>query len=109
MIDRAMVRHLADAARIDLAVEEVDRIADQLTDILDELGVVRALGEADGAATVDTVRSDTMHEVEPPMQPLRADVPGADALIGTAARFAPEVRDGFFTVPLLPSHGGDPA
>jgi Asp-tRNA(Asn)/Glu-tRNA(Gln) amidotransferase C subunit len=41
------------------------------------------------------------------IQPLRPDEPGADTIHGALNRFAPEVRDGFFTVPLLPTHRQD--
>ena len=37
--------------------------------------------------------------------PLRADVPGAVEVNGGLAAFAPALRDGFFLVPRLATHG----
>jgi aspartyl/glutamyl-tRNA(Asn/Gln) amidotransferase C subunit len=107
MIDRAMVMRLAAAAQIDLASEELDRIPAQLTDILEQMSRIMEMGRAPLSESEAKAGLETGSDATP--QPLRADVPGADALTGTLSRFAPEVRDGFFTVPLLPTHGGDAA
>jgi Asp-tRNA(Asn)/Glu-tRNA(Gln) amidotransferase C subunit len=110
-VDRALVIRLAEAARIELAAEELDRIAAQLSDILDQIAPLAELGREtgrdDGAVGApDLSARDVGAPDAAPAQRLRADEPGADRLHGTLARFAPEVREGFFTVPLLPTHGG---
>lgn len=118
MIDNAMVQKLAAAAHIDLAPEELDRMAVQLTDILEQISSLTQVSKATDtsadrradarqAGHADTaVTATEPADVRAVTQPLRPDEPGADKLHGTLSRFAPEVRDGFFIVPLLPSHGG---
>ena len=95
MLDRAMVQKLAAAAHIDLALEEVDRLAAQLTDILEQIA---PLSELAGTAADGGERT-------PQPVILRADEPAADPMVGSITRFAPEVKLGFFTVPKLPSQG----
>lgn len=94
MVDTALVLKLAAAAHIALEREEVDRLAAQLTDILSQIAPLAELADTD---------------VPQPAQPagvmLRDDEPGADPMTGSITRFAPEVKEGFFTVPRLPSHG----
>ncbi len=103
VVDRAMVRKLADAACVELAAEEIDRIASQLTDILEQIAPLAAYADPD-LEPVDAV------VLLPPdfVQPLREDVVASDPLVGTLSRFAPDVRDGFFSEPVLPSHA-DPS
>ena len=87
------VRRLAALARLALDDGQAEAMAAQLTDIL---------GHVDG---LDTLSDDgTAPGGDGAPAPLRADLPGADALDREPADFAPEWRDGFFTVPRLPSH-----
>lgn len=94
MVDRALVLKLAAAAHIALEREEVDRLAAQLTDILSQIAPLADLAGA--AAASSQAPSETA---------LRSDEPGADPMTGGITRFAPEVKQGFFTVPRLPSQG----
>jgi aspartyl/glutamyl-tRNA(Asn/Gln) amidotransferase C subunit len=99
-----MVRRLADAASIELAPEEVDRIASQLTDILEQIAPLAEY------ANPDLEPVDPVILLPPDLaQPLREDVVAPDPLAGTLSRFAPDVRDGFFSVPVLPSHAEPPS
>ena len=95
MVDRALVLKLAAAAHIALEREEVDRIAAQLTDILSQM-----------APLADLAGTEVPTSADPAIVGLRSDEPGADPMTGGITRFAPEVKDGFFTVPRLPSQGG---
>ena len=97
VIDQEMIRTLAEASRIDLAPEELARLAAQLTDILEQISPLSDVASSSGFAA----------HADAPAQPLRADVPGADKLHGPLSRFAPEMREGFFTVPVLPTHRGN--
>ncbi|MEO5511195.1 MAG: hypothetical protein ABIS27_11255 [Longimicrobiales bacterium] len=100
MIDRARVVALAAAAGIHLDAEELDRIPAQLSDILEQMTRIIEIGREPESST----EADQRNAVDAVPQTLRADVPGADALVGTLSRFAPDVREGFFTVPILPTH-----
>jgi aspartyl/glutamyl-tRNA(Asn/Gln) amidotransferase C subunit len=100
VIDRPQVVALAAAAGIHLDAEEMDRIAAQLSDILEQMSRIIEIGR-EPETSPDVEQYDTIAATP---QPLRADVPGADALAGTLSRFAPDVREGFFTVPLVPTH-----
>lgn len=109
LIDPAMVLKLANASRIDLDRDEIDRIAAQLTDILSQIAPIAEMVAADEERTHSA--PGPMPPADAPLhaaetQKLRPDTPGADRIHGALSRFAPEVREGFFTVPLLPSHGG---
>jgi Asp-tRNA(Asn)/Glu-tRNA(Gln) amidotransferase C subunit len=109
VIDHGMVLKLASAAHIDLAREEVERIALQLTDILSQIAPIADMVAADEARTHASPAPSAPADaplLPSEAQPLRADVTGADVLHGTLSRFAPEMREGFFTVPLLPTHSG---
>lgn len=88
------VRRLASLARLDLADEEVVVLARQLSEILEHVDRLDPGGDhGAGAGGGDLERA-----------PLRGDVPGPDALDAGPAAFAPEWRDGLFTVPRLASH-----
>ena len=93
-IDRTTVLRLADAAAIELVGDEIDRIAAQLTDILEQIATLADY--ADAPHQITTAAS--------PIQPLRDDVLNPDLLAGTLSRYAPELREGFFTLPKLPTH-----
>jgi aspartyl/glutamyl-tRNA(Asn/Gln) amidotransferase C subunit len=97
VIDNARVVQLADASRIELAPEEVPRLASQLADILEQMSVLLALEADSDAQCEDPTDRDNAGDV----QQLRADEAGPDALHGTLGRFAPDIYDGFFTVPRM--------
>lgn len=89
-IDAREVRRIASLARLEIADEAVERVAGQLSSVLE---FAATLGELDLEGCEPTAFA-------PPGAPLREDAPdgrqlGAeDALAG-----APEVRDGCFVVP----------
>ncbi len=91
LIDAAAVRVLADRSRIELAPEEVARLAEQLSGILEQMEAI--------TDTAAVVRGGVDEEVE--ASALRADEPGADVMVGGNARYAPALKDGFFVVPRL--------
>jgi Asp-tRNA(Asn)/Glu-tRNA(Gln) amidotransferase C subunit len=88
-------------------------LADQLSDILGEIAGLASV-PADAHATADVPAHVDAHahahsdaEAHADAQPLRTDVVAPDKLHGSLSRFAPEIRDGFFTVPVLPTHRQD--
>ncbi|HUE77620.1 MAG TPA: hypothetical protein VMM83_06740 [Longimicrobiales bacterium] len=93
------VRRLAVMARLGLEAAEATALARQLTGILEHVDRLEVPSGEDVAAPVADA---------PASAPLRADLPGADKLDRGPADFAPEWRDGFFTVPRLTSHDTGP-
>lgn len=94
-IDRATVAKIASLARISMSDDELDRMAPELSQILDW---VEQLGE------VDTSGVDPMTAVIPNHLRLRDDVVDADPLTGGGRRDAvlanaPAAEHGFFGVP----------
>ncbi|MCP5396251.1 MAG: Asp-tRNA(Asn)/Glu-tRNA(Gln) amidotransferase subunit GatC [Sphingomonadaceae bacterium] len=94
-IDRATVAKIASLARIEMTEEELDRLAPELSGILDW---VEQLGE------VDTSAVEPMTAVIPNTLRLREDVVDADPLTGGNVRDkvlanAPAAEHGFFGVP----------
>ena len=94
-IDRATVAKIASLARIKMTDEELDRIAPELSNILDW---VEQLGE------VDTANVEPMTAVIPNTLRLRDDVVDADPKTGGGRRDdvlanAPVAEHGFFGVP----------
>jgi aspartyl-tRNA(Asn)/glutamyl-tRNA(Gln) amidotransferase subunit C len=84
------VRRVAELARLELREDEVERVAAELTAVLDYATVLRRLDLPARAA-------------EPEAEPgsgLRADEPAPSALdAARALAMAPESADGFFVVP----------
>lgn len=94
-IDRATVARIASLARIRMSDDELDRMAPELSQILDW---VEQLGE------VDTSGVEPMTAVIPNHLRLRGDVVDADPLTGGGRRDAvlanaPVAEHGFFGVP----------
>src|SRR3546814_2747166 len=94
-IDRATVAKIASLARIRMSDDELDRMAPELSQILDW---VEQLGE------VDTAGVEPMTAVIPNHLRLRDDVIDADPLTGGGRRAAvlanaPAAEHGFFGVP----------
>ena len=118
MPTRAEVRAAARLARLSFTDAELDRMAGDLHDILAharELRMIAASAAAGGADAVAAgggiadAASAAPANARDDTAPLRADVPGADPLAVPPSYIAPDWRAGFFVVPRLPAHGGDPA
>lgn len=92
-IEKEDVRRVAELAGLEPEAD-IERLERELAGILAQMELLAdvALDEADVVLT------------ETPA-PLRADVPGADALARPARELAPDWRDGFFIVPRLPALG----
>jgi aspartyl-tRNA(Asn)/glutamyl-tRNA(Gln) amidotransferase subunit C len=90
MIDRDQVLHVARLARLELSDEEVERMAAELSTILDHIEKISEL-DLDGVPPTTHVA-----EVE---NALRADEPRPSLPREVALAAAPEVADGGFAVP----------
>jgi len=89
-IERAEAARIAQLARLSLSAEELDRVAIQLSNVLDF------------AATLDQLElgDEPLTAFAPPDAPLRPDVPDGRTLDAeTAVANAPEAEAGFFLVP----------
>ena len=90
MIDPAEVLHVARLSRLKLTDEETERMAGELSSILDHIAKIGEL-DLDGVPP-------TSHVVEVE-QGLRPDVPGPCLPRDVALAQAPAVQDGGFLVP----------
>jgi len=90
MIDREQVLHVARLARLELTEDEVGRMTDELSAVLDH---IEKIGELD----LDGVPATT-HVVEV-SNALRPDVPRPSLPREVAFENAPSVADGGFRVP----------
>ena len=90
MIDREQVLHVARLARLELSDEEVERMAGELSGILDH---VDKIGELDLEATEPT------DHVVPLENVLRPDEPRPSLPRERALEPAPDSADGSFRVP----------
>jgi aspartyl-tRNA(Asn)/glutamyl-tRNA(Gln) amidotransferase subunit C len=89
-IDRDEVRRIAELARLEVAPERLDRLAAELSAVLEYAG---ALGKLDLAGCEPS-------SFAPADAPMREDVPNGRRLTpGQALAAAPEAEDGFFLVP----------
>lgn len=89
-IDRDEVRRIAELARLEIADDAVDRVAAQLTSVLDFAATLNSL-DLEGCAPSALAPADAPH---------RPDVPNGRRLpsdVATAA--APDADDDFFLVP----------
>lgn len=102
MPTREEVRAIAHLARLSFSDAELDRMAGDLGDILARAQELRSIASAASPAADGAARADDDRAA------LRDDVPGADPLAMPPSYLAPDWRDGFFAVPRLPAHGGDP-
>jgi aspartyl-tRNA(Asn)/glutamyl-tRNA(Gln) amidotransferase subunit C len=93
------VRHVADLARLALDAGRVRQLVTELNGILEHMAVL---------STVDTtgVRSTP---AAASLTPLRQDGGDPVPMLSAREEFAPETRDGFFTVPRLATHDGSAA
>jgi aspartyl-tRNA(Asn)/glutamyl-tRNA(Gln) amidotransferase subunit C len=90
MIDREQVLHVARLARLELSEEEVERMADELSTILDHIEKISEL-DLEGVPP-------TTHVVEV-ANALRADEPRPSLPRDVVLAAAPEDADGGFAVP----------
>jgi aspartyl-tRNA(Asn)/glutamyl-tRNA(Gln) amidotransferase subunit C len=90
MIDRAEVLHVARLARLELSGEEVDRLASELSAVLDHIEKISEL-DLEGVAP-------TSHVVEV-ANALRPDEPSPSLPREEALAEAPAVAEGGFLVP----------
>jgi aspartyl-tRNA(Asn)/glutamyl-tRNA(Gln) amidotransferase subunit C len=97
MLDRAQVLHVAKLARLELSEEELDRMASELSHVLDHIEKIRELD-------LQNV-PPTSHVVDVPA-PLRADEPRPCLERDVVLASAPEPVEGGFGVP---SPGAAPA
>lgn len=88
------VRHIASLARLGMTDERVPQLVGELNRILEHMDVLQAVDlsqyESSGDATGMLLRPDD--SVPTPLQRAREE-------------FAPAMRDGFFLVPRLDTHG----
>jgi aspartyl-tRNA(Asn)/glutamyl-tRNA(Gln) amidotransferase subunit C len=90
MIDRDQVLHVARLARLELSNEEVERMAEELSHVLDHIEKIR---ELDLQAV-----APTSHVVDV-AAPLRADQPTTSLPQEAVLSSAPEAVEGGFGVP----------
>jgi aspartyl-tRNA(Asn)/glutamyl-tRNA(Gln) amidotransferase subunit C len=89
------VRHVAALARLRFDEERVRALAGELNRILEHMDVLQQVGI--GGASLDP---DAAHGLR-----FRDDVPNPIALQREREAFAPSMREGFFLVPRLATHG----
>jgi aspartyl-tRNA(Asn)/glutamyl-tRNA(Gln) amidotransferase subunit C len=90
MIDRDQVLHVASLARLALSDEEIDKMASELSDVLDHMEKIRELD-------LDAVEPTT-HVVDL-VNALRPDEPEPSLPVEVILAAAPERVDGGFGVP----------
>ena len=97
MIDREQVLHVARLARLELTEQEVERISEELSHVLDH---IEKIGELDLAGVPPTT-----HVVEV-SNALRPDEPESSLPRDAALESAPAGADGGFLVPSPQAGGG---
>jgi aspartyl-tRNA(Asn)/glutamyl-tRNA(Gln) amidotransferase subunit C len=90
VIDREQVLHVARLARLELTDEEIDRMAVELSGILEHVDRITALDLSGVEPTSHVVALENV---------LRADEPEASLPRERALEQAPDADDGFFRVP----------
>ena len=88
------VRHIASLARLGVPEERLGVLAHELSGILAHMAVLQR---------VDTTGAEESASIQTPW---REDHGPPTRLLRPIEAFAPEVRDGFFIVPRLATHGG---
>jgi aspartyl/glutamyl-tRNA(Asn/Gln) amidotransferase C subunit len=88
-LPRSELDRLARLARLTLSEEEAQRIGAELSSIVDQLGILRSIGDTPPPASV-------------PGAPLRPDIVDPDPLLVPLEQMAPEWLDGYFRVPNPP-------
>ena len=90
VIDREQVLHVAKLSRLELSDEEVERMAGELSAVLDHVERISALDLDDVEPTTHVVELENV---------LRADEPRASLPRERALESAPDPADGSFRVP----------
>lgn len=91
-LDRAEVARLAALARIDLSEGDLDRLAGQISAIVDAVAKVQEVATPDVPATSHPIPMTNVH---------RADVVRPSLSQGDALAAAPAAEDGRFRVPQI--------
>ncbi len=99
MIDREQVLHVARLARLELSEPEVERMAGELSKVLDHIETIEQLGDLEGVPP-------TSHVVDVE-NALRADEPRPSLAPEVALAAAPDPGLGGFRVP-SPGAGANP-
>lgn len=97
-VTREDVRHIARLARLEVGEDRIDALTTELAAILDHMRVLEG---------VDTAPSDPSAADDNRATPLRRDVGPPVPMANPVESFAPEMRDGFFLVPRLATHGDE--
>lgn len=97
-VTRDDVGHIARLARLEVGEDRIDTLTAELAAILDHMRVLEG---------VDTSGVDRSAAEETHATPLRNDTGPPIPLATAVESFAPEVRDGFFLVPRLATHGDE--
>jgi aspartyl-tRNA(Asn)/glutamyl-tRNA(Gln) amidotransferase subunit C len=92
------VRHVARLARVGLDEAHIPTLVRELNGILEHMEVLQRVELAPRPSNADIEAT-----------PLRDDAAPADALQRPREAFAPAMRDGFFLVPRLVTHGAQGA
>ncbi len=95
-VNEREVRRIAELARLGIEDARVPMLVDELNRILEHMDVL---------SKVDTGRLAPVEGMGAGAMPLRHDAGPPIPLARTREEFAPELRDGFFTVPRLATHG----
>lgn len=98
-IDEAELRRVAALAKIRLEGDRLHALSSQVGSILEHMAALQ---------TVDTTNVLPMSAAPADAAPLRADDGNPLPLVAARERFAPSWRDGFFLVPRVASHEGEP-
>ncbi|HEX8101744.1 MAG TPA: Asp-tRNA(Asn)/Glu-tRNA(Gln) amidotransferase subunit GatC [Solirubrobacteraceae bacterium] len=99
MLSRDQVLHVARLARLELSEPEVERMAGELSKVLDHVETIAQLGDLDGV-------EPTTHVVDVE-NALRADVPRPSLPRDVVLAAAPDAASGGFRVP-SPGAGANP-
>jgi aspartyl-tRNA(Asn)/glutamyl-tRNA(Gln) amidotransferase subunit C len=91
MLSRDQVLHVARLARLELTDEEVERLGDELSKVLDHIELIGELGDLEDV-------KPTSHVVDLE-NVLRADVPRPSLPVEKALAAAPDAAQGGFRVP----------
>jgi aspartyl-tRNA(Asn)/glutamyl-tRNA(Gln) amidotransferase subunit C len=97
MLERAQVVHVARLARLELDESELERMAEELSSVLEHIDRIRELDLAGVEPTASTVASPDTDSV--PVSVMRADEPVPGLTQEQALASAPEPVDGSFGVP----------
>lgn len=94
-VDRDEVRRIAELAKLSLDDSETDRLAEEMTRILGHAERLRGVGSGTVADARDRAAPEDGSD-------LAGDPAVPDPLARDLTDFAPEMHDGFFTVPPPP-------